>query len=88
MSSVQFSRWRIGLLLVGLPVLVVARDTPELPGLPGTLAWKNAPLSWHFDPDGGLQIGAGPKSDWFVDPFDGTLAHNAPILLFLSLIHI
>jgi len=83
MSPVHFSRWRIGLLLAWLPALAMARDTPELPALPGTLAWKNAPLSWRFDPGGGLQIAAGPKSDWFVDPFDGTLAHNAPILLFM-----
>jgi hypothetical protein len=26
----------------------------------------------------------GAKTDWFVDPFDGTVAKNAPILLFLD----
>ncbi len=29
-----------------------------------------------------LTISAGAKTDWFVDPFDGTVAKNAPILLF------
>jgi regulation of enolase protein 1 (concanavalin A-like superfamily) len=82
MSQIHGSRWCFALLLAMLPALVVARDTPELPALPGALTWKNAPLSWHYDPRAGLQIAAGPKTDWFVDPFDGTLARNAPILLF------
>jgi hypothetical protein len=29
-----------------------------------------------------LTISAEAKTDWFVDPFDGTVAKNAPILLF------
>jgi regulation of enolase protein 1 (concanavalin A-like superfamily) len=29
-----------------------------------------------------LTISAEAKTDWFVDPFDGTVARNAPILLF------
>jgi hypothetical protein len=29
-----------------------------------------------------LTIASGAKSDWFVDPFDGTVANNAPILYF------
>jgi uncharacterized protein len=30
-----------------------------------------------------LTISASTKTDWFVDPFDGTVANNAPILLFV-----
>jgi len=29
-----------------------------------------------------LTISSSPKTDWFVDPFDGTVAKSAPILLF------
>jgi uncharacterized protein len=29
-----------------------------------------------------LTISSDPKTDWFVDPFDGTVAKTAPILLF------
>jgi uncharacterized protein len=29
-----------------------------------------------------LTIASGKKTDWFVDPFDGTVSRNAPILLF------
>jgi regulation of enolase protein 1 (concanavalin A-like superfamily) len=29
-----------------------------------------------------LTIASGAKSEWFVDPFDGTVANNAPILYF------
>jgi len=29
-----------------------------------------------------LTISSNPKTDWFVDPFDGTVAKTAPILLF------
>jgi uncharacterized protein len=29
-----------------------------------------------------LTISSGPQSDWFVDPFDGTVANTATILLF------
>jgi regulation of enolase protein 1 (concanavalin A-like superfamily) len=60
---------------------------PQVPasisGLPGTLSWQNAPASWQFDNDNKvLTISAGSQTDWFVDPFDGTVASSAPILLF------
>jgi len=55
----------------------------SIPGLPGTWGWQNTPTSWHFDNDkNALTISAGAKTDWFVDPFDGTVANNAPIFLF------
>lgn len=55
---------------------------PAIPGIPGELRWQNQPVSWQFDKHNVLTISAGSKTDWFVDPFDGTVAKNAPILLF------
>lgn len=69
-------------MLACLPAWASAGEAITLPGLPGTLAWKNTPVSWRLDPHGVLQVAAGPKSDWFVDPFDGTVTNGAPILLF------
>jgi uncharacterized protein len=64
-------------------------STPALPqttlsiqGLPGSLNWQNTPRSWQIDNQNVLTISANGKTDWFVDPFDGTVANNAPILLF------
>jgi uncharacterized protein len=62
--------------------IVLAQTIPILPGLPGGLAWQNPPSSWHMDGKDALVVSAGAKTDWFVDPFDGTVAKNAPILLF------
>ena len=59
-----------------------AQKTPSIPGLPGTLNWLNAPLAWNIDSKNVLSISSNAKTDWFVDPFDGTVAKNAPILLF------
>jgi regulation of enolase protein 1 (concanavalin A-like superfamily) len=35
-----------------------------------------------MDGKNALAISAAAKTDWFVDPFDGTVSKNAPILLF------
>lgn len=70
------------LLLCFSSVFALAQTIPTIPGLPGTLAWQNVPSSWHMDGKSALAISAGAKTDWFVDPFDGTVAKNAPILLF------
>jgi len=53
-----------------------------LSGLPNKLSWKNAPATWHVEGGRELQISAGKKTDWFVDPFDGKVDNSAPILLF------
>jgi regulation of enolase protein 1 (concanavalin A-like superfamily) len=72
-----------GVFLLLLSVCAFPQAPASIPGLPGTLAWQNAPSSWHFDTDKSvLTISAGAKTDWFVDPFDGTVANTAPILLF------
>jgi regulation of enolase protein 1 (concanavalin A-like superfamily) len=72
-----------GVFLLLLSVCAFPQATALIPGLPGTLTWQNEPSSWHFDTDKiVLTISARAKTDWFVDPFDGTVANTAPILLF------
>ncbi len=72
----------IGLLLCLTSALAFAQTTVSIPGLPGTLNWKNTPRSWNLDSKNVLTISSNAKTDWFVDPFDGTVANSAPILLF------
>ncbi len=71
-----------GLLFCLTAVVALPQTIPSIPGLPRTLTWQNIPSSWHMDKANVLTISAGAKTDWFVDPFDGTVAKNAPILLF------
>ena len=71
-----------GLLLWLTSALALGQTTPSIPGLPGTLKWQNTPRSWNMDSKNVLSISSNAKSDWFVDPFDGTVANNAPILFF------
>ena len=70
------------LLLCLCSALAAAHATPSIPGIPGTLSWQNKPLSWNLDSKNVLTISSDAKTDWFVDPFDGTVAKTAPILLF------
>jgi regulation of enolase protein 1 (concanavalin A-like superfamily) len=70
-----------GILWLALP-LVFAQTTPSIPGIPGTLTWQNAPRAWNLDSKNILTISSDAKTDWFVDPFDGTVAKTASILLF------
>jgi regulation of enolase protein 1 (concanavalin A-like superfamily) len=71
-----------GTLLCLASALCFAETTPSIPGLPGTLTWQNNPRAWNTDSKNVLTISSNPKTDWFVDPFDGTVAKTAPILLF------
>jgi hypothetical protein len=71
-----------GLLLWLISALAFGQSTPSIPGLPGTLNWQNTPRNWNIDSKNVLTISSNAKTDWFVDPFDGTVAKNAPILLF------
>jgi regulation of enolase protein 1 (concanavalin A-like superfamily) len=73
-----------GLLLCLASALASGQTTLSIsiPGLPGTLNWQNAPRTWNIDAKNVLTISSSPKTDWFVDPFDGTVAKSAPILLF------
>lgn len=59
-----------------------AQGTASVSGVPGPLDWKNTPQFWNYDSQHVLTVSSKAKSDWFVDPFDGTVANNAPILLF------
>ena len=72
-----------GIFLLFISAIFVRAQSPaSIPGIPGTLSWQNKPLSSQLDDKNMLTISAGPKTDWFVDPFDGTVANNAPTLLF------
>jgi regulation of enolase protein 1 (concanavalin A-like superfamily) len=71
-----------GIFLLFVSAFLHAQSPTEIPGIPGTLSWQNQPASWQLDNQNVLTISAGSKTDWFVDPFDGTVANNAPILLF------
>jgi uncharacterized protein len=72
----------VGIVFLSTSALVLPQTPASIPGLPGTLSWQNTPDSWKLDDQNVLAISAGAKTDWFVDPFDGTVANNAPILLF------
>lgn len=63
-------------------VMACGQSNIAISGLPGTLSWQNSPQSWNLSRDNVLTIVSKAKSDWFVDPFDGTVAHSAPILSF------
>ena len=83
MTGIVTHRILSGVFLLLLPALPFQQVPASIPGLPGTLTWQNLPISWHFDTDSKvLTIASGAKTDWFVDPFDGTVANTAPILLF------
>jgi regulation of enolase protein 1 (concanavalin A-like superfamily) len=51
-----------------------------IPGIPKELDWVVEPAVWRFN-DGVLAVEAGPRTDLFVDPADGTRYDNAPRLL-------
>jgi hypothetical protein len=70
------------ILLFFTSVFALPQTIPSIPGLPGTLTWQNSPHSWQLESKNVLTISAEAKTDWFVDPFDDTVAKNAPILLF------
>jgi uncharacterized protein len=54
----------------------------EIAGLPSPLTWHNEPIRFSQDKNGTLEIVAGPKTDWFVSPYDGEIAKSAPLLKF------
>jgi regulation of enolase protein 1 (concanavalin A-like superfamily) len=60
--------------VAGAPAVVV-------PGLPGPLEWKNAPVSAEST-GGTLTIVSGAKTDWYISPIDGQVSNSAPLLLF------
>jgi uncharacterized protein len=58
-------------------------EQPSINGVPGSLTWQNAPVAWHVEHGSELTIRSGKETDWFVDPFDGTVHNTAPMLLFM-----
>jgi uncharacterized protein len=72
----------IGIVLGFASAIAWGQAAATIPGVPGALNWQNAPVAWNLDAKNVLSISSGPKSDWFVDPFDGTVANSAPILFF------
>ncbi|HMI52916.1 MAG TPA: DUF1349 domain-containing protein [Candidatus Saccharimonadales bacterium] len=71
-----------GIFLLAFSAFLHGQSLASIPGIPSKLSWQNRPASWQLDAQNVLTISAGSKTDWFVDPFDGTVAKNAPILLF------
>ncbi len=67
--------------LLELPT-VQAQGNLRLEGIPGKLEWHNTPTDFAIEHSTVLRISSGPKTDWFVNPFDGTEARTAPILMF------
>lgn len=55
---------------------------PSLTALPAPLETRNPPVVWQATGPDSLTISAGPKTNWFVSPWDSTTADNAPMLLF------
>lgn len=80
------SGFRIKLLGLALflPLIQAAyAQKPAINGVPDTLAWQNTPAAWHVEHGTELTIRSGKETDWFVDPFDGTVHNTAPMLLFV-----
>jgi uncharacterized protein len=70
-------------LTVAMPIRRAhAQSKLSLPSLPAEGRWLNPPQSFTIADGKVLIIASGKQTDWFVDPFDGTLSRSAPILLF------
>ena len=77
----SINRWIASFASIWLVATAAAQSPPSIPALPGKLEWLNAPRSSRMDGKV-FVISAGAKTDWFVDPFNGTVSKSAPILLF------
>jgi len=53
-----------------------------LKSIPNELTWKNTPVSFESKTGDGLDITAGPVSDWFHNPGGTSINNNAPVALF------
>jgi regulation of enolase protein 1 (concanavalin A-like superfamily) len=65
-----------------LGVTMAEAESLTIEGIASPLSWHNIPTASRIDEGKRLTVSAGPKTDWFVDPFDGRVANSAPILLF------
>jgi uncharacterized protein len=73
----------LGLALFLPLASAVFAEKPAINEIPDTLAWQNIPAAWHVEHGTELTLRSGKDTDWFVDPFDGTVHNTAPILLFM-----
>jgi len=80
MNGFRIKLFCVALLLLLMHAAVAQKQAID--GIPNTLAWQNTPVAWHVEQGAELTIRSGKETDWFVDPFDGTVHHTAPIFLF------
>jgi uncharacterized protein len=52
----------------------------RVPELPFPLSWSPAPESWAYK-EGVLTVAAGPRTDLFTSPEDGSVRVETPLLL-------
>jgi hypothetical protein len=57
-------------------------DNIQLSGFSKSLVWHNKPAGWKALAEGGLEISAGAKTDWFIDPSGRSASDNAAAVLF------
>lgn len=57
-------------------------DRFRLAAVPAELHWRLAPAGWTQEADGSFWIDAGPKTDLFTDPGNGSRTDSAPAALF------
>lgn len=57
-------------------------ESISLQGFSTPFRWHNTPQDWKVLTDGGLEISAGAKTDWFIDPSGRSPILNAAALLF------
>jgi regulation of enolase protein 1 (concanavalin A-like superfamily) len=81
--QIKLRRQYIGLTLFFILLNSVFAERLTIGGIPDSLDWQNAPEASHLDKGTELTIRSGKGTDWFVDPFDGTIHNTAPILLFM-----
>ncbi|MCC7208064.1 MAG: DUF1349 domain-containing protein [Anaerolineae bacterium] len=58
-----------------------SHDPVSIAALPGPLHWHGAPTAWELPGGNTLNITAGAKTDWFIDPDNGFTVDNAPALM-------
>ena len=51
------------------------------PALPSPLHWRGTPVNWKLDANSVLEITAGQRTDWFIDPGGTANVNTAPALL-------
>ncbi len=60
--------------------------TFSIPAIPTPITWygetADQPKEWRAEADSAIEIVAGPKTDWFIDPETGAKTHNAPAAVF------